>query len=78
MKETENVFIETQAAKPDKENKVPLSGGATDPRLMGWTFCSANPSPVLKYTQPHTTCTCQDVTLAGEMGPEGKAKGEWL
>lgn len=42
MKETENVSIETQAAKSAKENKVPLSGG--DRHWDCWLgFRSANP-----------------------------------
>lgn len=38
MKETENVFIETQAAKSAKQNKVPLSGGDRDPGLLDWAL----------------------------------------
>jgi len=74
MKETENIFIETQAAKSAKQNKVLLSGGDRDPGLLDWTSFCKSKSSILKYTQHRTTlCVsrrCQDRTLAGETGPK--------
>lgn len=45
MKETENIFIEAQAAKSAKQNKVLPLGGDRDQGLLGWTlFCKSQSS----------------------------------
>lgn len=79
MKETGNVFIETQAAKSAKQNKVLLSGGDRDPGPLGWTSFCKSQSSVLKYTQPQSTacvsCRCQDGT--GETGPKDEYLGNF-
>lgn len=59
MKETENVFIETQAAKSAEQNKVPLSGGDRDPALLHWILFCESRSFVLKHSRPQTT-SCVD------------------
>lgn len=59
MKETENVFIETQAAKSAEQNKVPLSGGDRDPALLRWILFCKSRSSVLKHSRPQTA-SCVD------------------
>lgn len=78
MKETENVFIETQAAKSAKENKVLLSGGDRDSGLSAWTFVLQIPILSFKVlTAPNRIrCRRQDRAPVGETGPKDEYFGE--